>query len=256
MPEWIISWITIALVIMPLRSTERWIHKHVQGLGLLLTNNPQAAVLIYYLVLFPGVFLHEVSQWLLAKVMGVKVKEFKLWPDTQKGAKLIRLGLVEIDPDTDMYRTTAVSIIPLVTGIAMLALIGTTRFDTAPLLAAFATGDLPTIAAGIKAFTAAPDFFLWVYLIFAFANAMLPEPHDEINWWLIIVPAVGITVFLLVLDLSILLLAWLEGPLARLAGWVSFALVMALVIDLIVMALIALMELIFSRVLNRDVEYQ
>jgi hypothetical protein len=73
---------------------------------------------------------------------------------------------------------------------------------------------------------------------------------------LIVVPAVGITVFLLVLDLSILLLAWLEGPLARLAGWVSFALVLALVVDLIVMGIIALLELIFSRVLNRDVEYQ
>lgn len=256
MPEWIFSWITIGLVILPLRSLERWIHKHVQGLGLLLTNDPQAAVLIYYLALFPGVFLHELSQWLLAKLLGVKVKQFRIWPETQKGGGLIRLGLVEIDPKTDMYRTTMVSIIPMVTGIAALALIGTTRFDMAPLLDALATGDIPIIAAGIKAFTSAPDFLLWVYLIFAFANAMLPEPHDEINWWLIIGPVAGIAVFLLILDLGILLRAWLEGPLAKLSGWVSFALVLALVVDLIVMGLIALLELIFSRVLNRDVEYQ
>jgi hypothetical protein len=208
MPDWIISWITIGLVILPLRSLERWIHKHVQGLGLLLTNNPQAAVLIYYLSLFPGVFLHELSQWLLAKVLRVKVKQFRIWPETQKGGGLIRLGLVEIDPKTDTIRATLVGIIPMVTGIAALALIGTTRFDTAPLLESLATGDVPTIAAGVRAFTAAPDFMLWAYLIFAFANAMLPEPHDEINWWMIIGPVAGITVFLLVLDLGILIQAW------------------------------------------------
>jgi hypothetical protein len=255
MPDWVIPWIVVGLVIWPLRLVERWIHKHIQGLGLLLTNDPQAAVLIYYLVLLPGVALHEFSQWLLAKALLVKVKKFRLWPESQRGG-LIRLGLVEIDKQTDTVRATLIGIIPLVTGIAAIGLIASTRFDTEVLVTSLLTGDVPTIIAGIGTFMSAPDFWLWLYLVFAIANAMLPEAHDEINWWLPIGVFVGIIVFLLVLDLGILIQAGLEGPLARLGKWVSLSLVVALVLDLICMGLISAAEAIFSRWLNRELEYR
>lgn len=254
-PGWLIPWIVAALAVWPLAVLERWIHRHIQGLGLLLTNNPQAAVLIYYVVLLPGVFLHEVSQWVLAKLLRVRVKRFRLWPEEQRGG-VIRLGLVEIDPGTGPVRSTLVGMIPLVTGVAAITLIGGARFNTDLLLAALGSGDVPTMMAGIKAFTAAPDFWLWVYLVFAIANAMLPEEHDRINWWLLVGAAAVITVVLLLLDLSILLQAWLEGPLAHIAGWLSFALVTAVGINLFMMALIALAEAVFSRVLNRELEYK
>ncbi len=255
MPPWLIPWILAAVAIWPLVQVERWIHKHIQGLGLLLTNNPQAAVLIYYMTLLPGVFLHEASQWLLAKLLRVKIKRFQIWPEKQRG-NVIRLGLVEIDPKTDSIRSTLVGMIPLVTGIAAIALIGGARFDTEALIAALATGDVPTIFAELDTFMSVPDFWLWVYVLFAIANAMLPEEHDRINWWLLFGTAGGAAIFLLVLDLNILLVAWLEGPMTKLANWVSFALIMALTIDLFMMALIALAEVIFSRLLNRELEYR
>lgn len=256
MPEWIVPWIIVGLVIWPLIQVERWIHKHIQGLGLLLTNNPQAAVLVYYVSLLPGVVLHETSQWLLAQILRVKVKKFSLWPEKQSRSKLIRLGLVEIDRKTDTVRTTLIGVIPLVTGITVIALIVGLRFDLTVLLDSLASGDLPIIISGLGAFTSAPDFWLWTYLIFAVGNAMLPEPHDEINWWLIGGIMAGIVVILLVLDLSILLLAGLEGPLADVAKWTSLALLMTLSIDLIGMGLIFTMEVLFSRLLGRRLEYQ
>lgn len=253
MPAWLGSWVLIGLVIWPLIQVEKWIHKHVQGLGLLITNNPQAAILIYYVVFVPGVALHETSQWLLAKLTRVQVKKFRLWPEKQKG--LIRLGLVEIEGDIDPIRTTLIGIIPLITGLLIIGWIVNSHFDTAALLAALATGDPPTMLAGIGAFMSAKDFWLWLYLVFAIANAMLPEPHDAINWWLILGTAAGITVFLLVLDLSILLQAALDGPLARMGEWVSLALVISLLLDLLVMGLIAGAEWLFGIVLNRELEY-
>ncbi|HEC22959.1 MAG TPA: hypothetical protein ENI95_08590 [Chloroflexi bacterium] len=255
MPDWILSWILIGLTIWPLIQVERWIHKHIQGLGLLLTNNPQAAVLIYYLLLLPGVALHELSQWLLAKALGVRVKKFRLWPEKQRGG-IIRLGLVEIDPKTDTIRATLVGMVPLATGLAAIALIGSTHFNTDVLLDSLLTGDLPTIIAGLNAFVSAPDFWLWVYLVFAIANAMLPEPHDRISWPLLGGTIAAIVIFLLVLDLNILLQTWVQGPLAQLARWVSLALLIALTIDVICMMLIAGMEWLFSRILNRELEYR
>ena len=254
MPDWLLPWIIAALVIWPLVRVERWIHRHIQGLGLLLTNNPQAAVLIYYLVMLPGVVLHESSQWVLAKVMGVKVKQFRIWPEKKRG--MIRLGLVEIDRKTDDVRATLVGMVPLATGVAAIALIGGGRFQVQAVAQALATGDLPTIGAAFRSFVSTPDFWFWMYLIFAVANAMLPEQHDRINWWLPAGVVAVVTVFLLVLDLSILLRAWVEGPLTRLAEWLSFAFVMALGIDLFMMAVIAGAEALFSRLLDRELEYR
>jgi hypothetical protein len=253
MPQWVVSWILVGLAIWPLLQIERWIHKHIQGLGLLLTNNPQAAVLIYYLLLLPGVALHEASQWLLAKMLGVKVKQFRIWPEQQRAD--IRLGLVEIDKKTDVVRATLVGMVPLATGLAAIALIGSTRFNTAALLEGLFSGDLPTIIAGLNVFMSTPDFWLWVYLVFAIANAMLPEPHDRISWPLLGGVIAGIVAFLLILDLSVLLSFWVEGPLAQLAHWLSLALIIALVTDLLFMALIAGMEWLFSILLNRELEY-
>ncbi len=255
MPEWLLPWLLAALAIWPLVRVERWIHRHVQGLGLLLTNDPQAAVLIYYLALLPGVVLHELSQWLLAQALRVKIKKFRIWPEKQRGG-VIRLGLVEIDKNTDVVRASLVGMIPLVTGILVISLIGGSRFDTEALISSLATGDLPTILAGFNTFMSAPDFWLWFYLIFAIANAMLPEEHDRINWWLLAGAVAVITIFLLILDLRVVLNYLLEEPFARLAKWLSFAFISALLVDLFMMGLISLSEVIFSRVLNRELEYK
>ncbi len=194
MPGWLVPWIVAALAIWPLLQVERWVHRHIQGLGLLLTNNPQAAVLVYYLALLPGVVLHEASQWVLAKILQCKIKKFQLWPEKQRGGA-IRLGLVEIDKKTDMVRSTLVGMVPLVTGVAAIVLIGAARFNTQALLTSLASGDLPTIGQGFNVFISAPDFWFWVYLVFAVANAMMPEEHDQINWWLLFGAVAAITAF-------------------------------------------------------------
>ena len=255
LPDWLVPWLIAAAAVYPLVRIERWIHRHIQGLGLLLTNNPQAAVLIYYLSLLPGVVLHEFSQWALAQILRVKIKKFQIWPEKQRGG-VIRLGLVDIDKKTDGVRASLIGMVPLATGVATIALIGAWRFDTQTLLTALGTGDLPSILAGIDAFISTPDFWLWIYLVFAIANAMLPEQHDTINWWLPVGALAAITAFLWILDLSILIQAMLEGPLAAMARALSFSLVMALVVDLFMMGVISAAEAIFSRVLNRELEYR
>lgn len=254
MPNWLIPWIVAAVAVWPLVQIEKRVHRQIQALGLLLTNNPQAAVLIYYLALLPGVALHEGSQWLLAQILRVKIKKFQLWPE--KRGKLIRLGLVEIDDKTDPIRATLIGMVPLATGVAAIAIIGGWRFDVQALLSALGTGDLPSIIQGFNVFVSTPDFWFWIYLVFAVANAMLPEPHDRINWWLPVGVVGALTAFLLVLDLGIVLKALLEGFFFKIASALSFTLVMALVVDLFMLGLIWVLIEIFSRLLNRELEYQ
>ncbi len=51
-------------------------------------------------------------------------------------------------------------------------------------------------------------------------------------------------------------MAALQGPIQQIAQGLSFALVMSLGIDLFMMAVISIAEAIFSRVLNRELEYK
>jgi hypothetical protein len=254
MPDWIFTWLIAAAATALLWPSTRWIHKHLQGLGLLTTNNPQGAVMVYYVALLPGVILREGCQWLVAKALRVKVKKFRLWPEKQKRGE-IRLGLVEIDDMTDTVRATAVGIIPTLLGLMVIAAISGI-FKTEALAAAVTTGDTPTILSGVGVFLSTTDFWLWVYLIFAIANAMLPEEHDRINWWILLGAMAAIVVALLVLDLGILLQAGLNGPLAQLANTMSLVLSLSLLIDLFFIVLISVAEWILSRALNREVEYK
>ncbi|NDJ52924.1 MAG: hypothetical protein GYB68_07565, partial [Chloroflexi bacterium] len=145
--------------------------------------------------------------------------------------------------------------IPLIVGMIAIALIEGWRFDTDPLINGLATGDFDAMLAGWQTFIGTPDFLFWVYLLFAIGNAMLPEQHDEITWWYLLVPLPVIIIPLLILDLGVLVDALLDGPVTALGTWISTALVTVFVIDLFFWVFIALLEWLFSLILNREVEY-
>ena len=254
MPPWLVPWIIVAVGVWPLYYLEKWIHKHIQGLGLLITDDPATAVLLYYISLLPGVVLHEISQWVLAFLLKVKVKKFRLWPEEQTGG-VLRLGLVEIEENIDVIRASLIGLIPLLTGSAVISLIGSSIIQTEPFIQSFSSGDLGAIWAGFREMASTPDFFVWVYLVFAIANAMLPEEHDKINWLVLGGALGGIAAVFFVLDLGILVQASLEGFIGRIANWLSMAIVMALAVDIAVAILIALTEEILGRLLKREVEY-
>jgi len=254
MPEWILAWLVAAIAIALLLPATRWINKHLQGLGLLITNSAQGAVMVYYVALLPGVILREICQWLVAKILRVRVKKFAMWPEKQKRGA-VRLGLVEIDDMTDIVRASIIGIVPSLVGFIVIAAVSGV-FKTQALAAGVATGDMPAILAGAHDFLSTTDFWLWVYLVFAIANAMLPEEHDRINWWIVLGALAAIVVVLLVLDLGVLLQAGLTGPLAQLASAVSFVMTLSLLIDVFVMALISVTEWVYGRFLNREVEYK
>ena len=189
MPEWIVPWITTAVVIWPLLQVERWVHRHIQGLGLLLTNDPPAAVLIYYLTLLPGVILHEGSQWLLAKALRVKVKKFQLWPDKQ--GKVIRLGLVEIDKKTDNVRATLVGMVPLAAGVA--AIESWAEFVPANLAVFAARRDAAVAAFAAEGFACEvpkATMYLWIPLPEGIASADFSDRLRE-EQGVIVMPGSG-----------------------------------------------------------------
>ncbi|HUG33182.1 MAG TPA: hypothetical protein VMJ90_00320, partial [Anaerolineales bacterium] len=59
----------LVLVLVPLILLQRLLHREIQAVFLILTRNPGVTMGIFSLIFLPGVFLHELSHFLMAKIL-------------------------------------------------------------------------------------------------------------------------------------------------------------------------------------------
>lgn len=175
---------------------QRALHRNLQIALHRLTGHPDAAVMLYWALLFPGVFLHELSHWLAALLLGVRRYRFAMWP--QRSGGQIRLGAVQL-AEADPLRMSLIGAAPLIVGLIVIALIGG-RWADAPASGIALWGSAWQM---LRSLPQREWGWMGFYLIFTVGNAMWPSPSDRAAW-----PAVGITGGLLVL---LLLLA---GPIS------------------------------------------
>jgi hypothetical protein len=159
---------------------ERWIHRHLHGVALLVSGHYQVALYLYAVLLFPGVALHELSHWLVAGLLGVKVGKIKLLPERGRDGR-VRLGSVQIGP-VDVVRASLVGAAPLVTGSLVVLGIGYRIFDVGQTGQALLSGNPAMVMDALSSALQTPDMWLWLYLVFAIANAMLPSSADRQMW--------------------------------------------------------------------------
>ncbi len=158
---------------------DRWLHRHLQGLMFLLTQDQELALWLYAIVLLPGVLLHELSHALVAVLVGVKIGRINILP--QRAGKRIQLGFVPVQ-QTDFLRASLIGGAPLLFGSIVVVAVGYGVFATPELMGALSAGDLRTAFTLFVALLRAPDVWIWVYLIFAVSNTMLPSRSDVHAW--------------------------------------------------------------------------
>lgn len=237
--------------------TQRWIHRHLHGLAFLLTGSRQWAVAFYAIILFPGVLLHEASHWLMAKLLWVRTGRVSLLPKAKRGGA-IQLGYVEYYRDKNLgpIRESLIGAAPLAVGTLAVLLIGFYLLGIVDLAEAALQSDPQLFAAAFGQLWQTPDFFLWLYLIFAISNAMMPSPSDRKAW-----PAF---LALLALLAAIFHLAgWLEGLISSAAGslqvvlsYLGLAFSLTIGVNLFFILLIAGLELLVSRVKGVELLYR
>src|SRR5512145_1583640 len=98
----------------PLLFAQRWLHRETQLVFLLLTRSARLALGLFSLLFFPGVLLHELSHYLMARLLGVRTGRFSLLPELMPDGKL-RLGFVET-AETDIVRDALIGAAPLISG--------------------------------------------------------------------------------------------------------------------------------------------
>lgn len=170
----------LLLMLGPLLLSQRWLHREIQLVFLLITRRQNVALILFSLLFFPGVLLHEGSHYVMARILGVSTGGFSLIPSLMPNGKL-RLGYVETTA-TDFLRESLIGTAPLITGGAVIAYLGVSRLGLVPLAAFIAQADWPGFWQGFLALPAQTDFWLWFYLAFTVSSTMLPSASDRRAW--------------------------------------------------------------------------
>ena len=242
----------LAATLAPLFVIERWIHRHMQGVALLLTGDREIAVVLYALPLLPGVIIHELSHALTGMLLGVKVGRISIRPKV-KGQR-IQLGVVPVEK-VDAVRASLIGLAPLLTGSSAILLIGYRILGLDTLGLALAANDWGNLAAGLLRALKAADAWLWAYVIFTVSNTMLPSRADRQAW-------VPLFLFLLLLAG----LVWVTGfgpalveglvePVATALRWLTAMCALTIAIDLPFILLIVLVERLLERIKGVQVTY-
>jgi hypothetical protein len=243
-------WLAVTLALLLL--VERWIHRHLQGVMLLLTGDPQVAVLLYALPLLPGIVLHELSHALAAILLGVRVGRMSIRP--QLSGQRVQLGFVPVEK-TDVLRASLIGLAPLLAASGVILLIGYRVFDAGVMGAALAAGDWANLAAGLQRALRAPDAWLWAYVIFAVSNTMLPSRADRQAWTPVLLFLFLIGVLIWVTGLWPAIVQGLAEPLATALRWLGTMCALTIAIDGPFMLAIALGERMLERAKGVQVEY-
>lgn len=171
-------WVVVAMVL--LLFLQRALHREIQAVFLISTQNPTFTMFMFSFIFLPGVFLHELSHLVTAKLLGVRTGKFWLLPDVLPDGRL-QLGYVEA-ARTDIVRDSLVGVAPLITGILFVAFAAVDRLHLVVMWDTFRNGQWELFLMGLRILPTAPDFWLWFYLTFAVSSTMMPSESDRQAW--------------------------------------------------------------------------
>ena len=181
--------IWIVFMLAPLILLQRLLHREIQAVFLIITRDVRFTMGIFSMLFLPGVFLHELSHFLMAKILGVRTGKFSIFPQSLPDGRL-QLGYVET-AKSDVIRDSLIGAAPLIVGTIFVAFVAIYRLEMRVLWDAFRNGQLDLFWMGIRALPQVNDFYVWFYLVFAVSSTMLPSQSDR-HAWLELVIYIGV----------------------------------------------------------------
>ena len=247
-------WVAISLPILLL--LQRWIQTHLHGISLLVTGKPERAIYFYAIILFPGVLLHELSHWITATLLGVRTGSISLLPRRDLDGSL-QLGYVEYyrGKTLDPVRESLIGGAPMIAGTAVILLIGFKVFGVVDLARAVQSGDMDTVTFALANLFQTRFILLWIYLIFAISNAMMPSKSDRRAWPAFIISMIILAGIVYLLGLQSEIATGLARPVLAIFSYLGIAFSVAIGVDIFVMFILFVLEAIISRIKGVSVVY-
>ncbi len=243
---------TIVLFIVVFALTlflQRWLHQHIQGLTFVVTGDPGCAVRFLFILLLPGIILHEGSHWVVANLLGVRTGKVSFGVARARG-KQFSLGSVTVDR-TDSLRESLIGAAPFFVGLGAILLIAGYGFDLWP------NSGLSLNQMIDRVLSTANDPLTWLdlYLIFAVSTAMIPSESDREPWG-------GVLAVFGVIGVLAIVLGWLPRIPAGVFTWtqqllqgLTFAFGVSVVVNLTVAFILWIVEWTIASVTRRRVKY-
>lgn len=172
-----IFWLAIMLGVLAWLQPR--LHTEIQRIFVLLTRSPKVAILLFSLMFFPGVFLHELSHFLAAKLLQVPTGRFSVFP-REMGNHRLQMGFVEVAV-TDPVRESLIGAAPLLAGSVFVAFVGINRLGMDGSVAAAQLG-FGTAVDWFFGLFQQPDVWLWLYLALTVSSTMFPSASDRRPW--------------------------------------------------------------------------
>ena len=177
------------LMLVPLILLQRLLHREIQSVFLILTRDAHITMGIFSFIFLPGVFLHELSHYVMAKILRVPTGRFSLMPQSLPDGRL-QLGYVETGK-ADVVRDSLIGAAPLIVGTLFVAFVAIYKFEMRVLWDVLRNGQLNLFWMGVRALPNVRDFYVWFYLTFAISSTMMPSESDR-HAWLELVISVGV----------------------------------------------------------------
>ncbi len=209
-----------------------------------LTASTEYTFTFYFVLMLPGIFVHEASHWVAAKVLGLRPGKFQIWP--RKRGKKLRLGSVTARSG-GIWLDSVVGIAPLVIGSLLIALIGQSVFAAGQVTNALVAGRLGETLTALRNAFRSTDGPLWAYFLFTLANGMMPSaPDREPIKPVLLYSALAVLIYLL-LGMPLDPLAELFNSLRQPLQSVTSALLLTILVDLVVLFLLAVVSALVPR---------
>jgi hypothetical protein len=232
--------VALVAALLPLLWVKRWITQLLQELSMRWVGDPVVAVSLYFAIVLPGVLIHESSHWLAATLLGVPVRKFSLGPVLKGRSNRVSLGSVQV-ANADPLRASLIGLAPLLGGTLAILLVGYLVLDVDALAGALAGQGAAGLQAAGRQLLGVADLWLWLYLIFAVSNAMLPSESD-------MAAVRPVLIFVGLLALLVLIVSGVPAIpqdvvdwVSALAGYLASAFGLTLAVDVVFMLVIGLL---------------
>jgi hypothetical protein len=236
---------------------QRWLHQHIFKVGWLVTKKLQTTTTLFYAFFLPGIFLHELTRYLMAGLLNVRADRTIAWPQKQEIGEL-RLTFIRLTKSVSPVKLALITLAPTAAGLIVIGLIANNIFDFAGVTALIRGGFVGNVTAALHELTDAPDFWLWFYLVFTVSNTFLPANLQDLRglWWIIaVLGAIFVALLLIGVGDQVMSNA-INGPMRDGVNTFSSLLTVILAIDLFMVVVLGTLEALIERITGNSATFK
>ena len=242
------------LTLVPLVFLQRLLHREIQAIFLIITKHGPLTIGLYSMIFFPGVVLHELSHFIMARVLGVRTGGVSVIPHITDDDRLI-LGYVET-VRSDWLRDSLIGLAPLITGGIFVYYAAAEHLHLLVLWQFIQNGQTQLLIMGLQAMSTVSDFPLWFYLTFVVSSTMLPSESDRNSWTPLAMIVVGFLSLVLFFGAGPWMAENLAPPFNDFLKTVATVFGFSVLIHIVLLVPAFLLHKFFARLLKRDIMYQ